>query len=340
MAAGFYVLHEHPAGATSWRVHCVEQLAQSPVVGSFVAHMCAFGMTSTDDEGRVGPVLKPTRFLSNSPPMLRRLSKLCKRDHVHQKLEGGKRTQMSSFHPLPLLKAILQGITDTQHCTGMTEHLVEDEYEASLLMNVSTESSPEPNAVPNDPQALSPGTLPVEGGGTVQIHYKLQDFKHTYLDEYTREPLPHKLVMSAIQEELEYFNRHVWELSDAKRAMGDAEAKLIRTRWVICNKGDAESPDIRARLVATELNTFKPDDFFSLRPHRWRRSASSFLRWHAEGPQRMGAGFSYPLWTSGKLISTACQNASFSYFCRARWGSQPRQWPDSKRASTELVTQG
>ena len=54
------------------------------------------------------------------------------------------------------------------------------------------------------PLLLSPpGEIPVQGGGTRKIHYALQDFRATYLDEYTREPLPHELVRAAIREELE-----------------------------------------------------------------------------------------------------------------------------------------
>ena len=30
--------------------------------------------------------------------------------------------------------------------------------------------------------------------------------------------------------------------------------KLVRCRWVLCNKGDAANPDVRARLVACEVN--------------------------------------------------------------------------------------
>ena len=78
-------------------------------------------------------------------------------------------------------------------------------------------------------------------GGRIGIS-KLQDLKATYLDEYTREPLPHMLMRQAMQEELEYFNKHVWELSDAQRALDDKEAKTIRTRWVICNKGTRIAP--------------------------------------------------------------------------------------------------
>ena len=65
----------------------------------------------------------------------------------------------------------------------------------------------------------------------------------------------------AIIEELNYFNDRVWELADAKKVLGDADSKAVRTRWVICNKGDTADPDIRARLVACEVNTYKSDDF-------------------------------------------------------------------------------
>ena len=92
-------------------------------------------------------------------------------------------------------------------------------------------------------------------GGEVKIHYDIKEFKETYLDEYTREPLPHHLVREAIRDELDYFNSKVRELSDAKKVMGEEGSKVIRTRWVICNKGDASTPDIRARLVACELAT-------------------------------------------------------------------------------------
>ena len=36
-------------------------------------------------------------------------------------------------------------------------------------------------------------------------------------------------------------------------------ARPIRTRWVLCNKGDTERPEIRARLVAREVNTYKDE---------------------------------------------------------------------------------
>ena len=37
-------------------------------------------------------------------------------------------------------------------------------------------------------------------------------------------------------------------------------------RWVCCNKGDRESPDIRARWCAKEVATYKSDAFFAATP--------------------------------------------------------------------------
>ena len=57
-------------------------------------------------------------------------------------------------------------------------------------------------------------------------------------------------------------NDRVWGISDAKKLMDDKDVKSIRTKWVITNKGDHANPDIRARLVAQEVNTFRSDDVF------------------------------------------------------------------------------
>ena len=37
-------------------------------------------------------------------------------------------------------------------------------------------------------------------------------------------------------------------------AKSDPDAKLVRSRWALCNKEDDDSPDVKARLVAYELN--------------------------------------------------------------------------------------
>ena len=40
----------------------------------------------------------------------------------------------------------------------------------------------------------------------------------------------------------------------------------ISIRWIDINKGDAEKPNYRSRLVAREINTHKRDDLFAATP--------------------------------------------------------------------------
>ena len=44
------------------------------------------------------------------------------------------------------------------------------------------------------------------------------------------------------------------------------DGKIIPSRWVLCNKGDAEHPDVRARLVGCEVNTYTDDSFYASTP--------------------------------------------------------------------------
>ena len=49
-------------------------------------------------------------------------------------------------------------------------------------------------------------------------------------------------------------------------ALATPDSKVIPSRWVLCNKGDAETPDVRARLVGCEINTYKDDAFYASTP--------------------------------------------------------------------------
>ena len=82
------------------------------------------------------------------------------------------------------------------------------EYETSLSMSMNVL---EPEVAATSENNVKHGVLPVENGGTVKITYDVKHFKPTYLDEYTREPLPRHLVQAAIRDELDYFNSKVWE---------------------------------------------------------------------------------------------------------------------------------
>ena len=91
-------------------------------------------------------------------------------------------------------------------------------------------------------------------------------FRDVYKDEYTSEPLPSAWVESAIQDEIEYFNAKVWVGVPIQEALSDPAAKIIGTRWVVCNKNDTDDPDIRARLVAQEVNVHGDPSLFAATP--------------------------------------------------------------------------
>ena len=168
------------------------------------------------------------------------------------------RAANASFYPMGLLKAILKGMQMTRDAQHTAKALEDEGWDAVLSLSINAVHEEHEDAV-QDEEPPS-GTLPRAGGGHVNITYDPIHFKTTYYDEYTREPLPTHLVRKAIIEELEYFNAKVWELDDARKVMANKDSKVIRTRWVMCNKGDAVEPDVRARLVACEVANYKTDE--------------------------------------------------------------------------------
>ena len=78
-------------------------------------------------------------------------------------------------------------------------------------------------------------------GGHIDIKYDPRNFKKVYRDEYTNEILPQKLVVEAIREELNDFNNTVWNLAEPSDTRKLQDAKTVRSKWVLCNNGDAES---------------------------------------------------------------------------------------------------
>ena len=83
MALGRHFVYEHPLGASSWELAEVRDLLRDKRVLTSELHMCEFGLTSTDADGRVGPVMKPTRILTNDPGIAEALRRRCQGDHKH-----------------------------------------------------------------------------------------------------------------------------------------------------------------------------------------------------------------------------------------------------------------
>ena len=101
---GGYFLHEHPRDAKSWKDPPIQHLLHRRDVHLVRCDQCRFGALTAvceswkGGQGKQAPVLKPTRFMSNSMPMLRRLHGLCPRDHAHRPLLEG-RAASAAFCP-------------------------------------------------------------------------------------------------------------------------------------------------------------------------------------------------------------------------------------------------
>ena len=70
------------------------------------------GLKKGDTAESLMPPMSATRFMSNSPHMLKHLHRRFDRSHKHQPLKGG-RSADDVLYPLPLLGAIIRGMHDT-----------------------------------------------------------------------------------------------------------------------------------------------------------------------------------------------------------------------------------
>jgi len=109
---GRYFLHEHPAGATSWKEECVETIWRNPSVERIVNDQCQFGQEHGGE-----PVMKPTGWMSNSPHILQQLRKrctgprgICSYTGTPHRHATGKVARDAAIYPFLLCKAILLGL--------------------------------------------------------------------------------------------------------------------------------------------------------------------------------------------------------------------------------------
>ena len=89
LARGAHFLHEHPLTATSWGEPAITALRAQPQVQEVTAHQCCFGFEARDPSRSMELVMKPTRFMSSAPLLLKELARRCSRGHRHTQLLGG-----------------------------------------------------------------------------------------------------------------------------------------------------------------------------------------------------------------------------------------------------------
>ena len=262
IGSGRHFLHEHPQTASSWMEVGVKSLAQDPSIHIVTGDQCMYGLVTPSENGETMPARKSTTFMTSSRPMADLLGKRCDKSHTHQPLVGG-RCKDAAFYPLKLIQTILRGVAATRDATEAIDRAGQEHKD--LIHSIMAVGGQIPKAGEGDPFKSS---IPRVAGGNVQVTYTDVNFRAKYIDEYTGDTLEPEAIASAIREELNYFNSRVWQIELKSNVTSDPDAILVRSRWVLCNKGDNRTPDMRARLVACEINKGgeKPDAFFASTP--------------------------------------------------------------------------
>ena len=129
--------------------------------------------------------------------MLKHLGRRCDKSHQHQPLEGD-RCADDAFYPLPLIRAILQGMHDTARADQHARDETAEELRKVAALMFSSKTRSEPN------ESVSIGKIKMKrvGSGKVEVDFNTLNFKSQYFVECTGEPLPNHLVRTAMIEEM------------------------------------------------------------------------------------------------------------------------------------------
>ena len=84
------------------------------------------------------------------------------------------------------------------------------------------------------------------------------------MDDVTGKPLIRELVLQARKDEMNKFSQHnVY----TKRPISECVRKQpIGCKWIDINKGDANNPNYKSRIVAKEIKRGPSDDMFAATP--------------------------------------------------------------------------
>ena len=108
---GRVFLHEHPAGASSWKLGMMEKLRVQPGVEICTADQCMYGLTTQDDKGSTARARKTTKFMTNSHEIAKQLGRRRDNSHKHYPLVSG-RAAAAAVYPQELCRAVCAGLKE------------------------------------------------------------------------------------------------------------------------------------------------------------------------------------------------------------------------------------
>ena len=208
-----WFVHEHPWGADSWSLPCVEALLQDARVECVMCDQCMFGQWAQDADGTWSLARKRTGFMTNCAGIAREVEKKCDEGHQHVRLLGGLAAQAARY-PLRLVLAILRGFVWELRATGNLDAL--------------------------------------GCGPTVEEANLAESQDPDVEDEITGVMLDGTAVRRAKLEEIAYMHKlKIYEGATVEEAKENG-CVPIPTRWVHTNKGDETDVQIRSRIVIQE----------------------------------------------------------------------------------------
>ena len=256
------------------------------------AHQCRYGLTShiSSKGGERGPVKKATGFMTSSRYIADQLSKKCDGSHKHVHLMGG-RAAAAQVYPDELCEAILRGVVNQKKAdaqglvsTGIMSGSQARSFIGSLGFSMGSnvvEAAGMTRPIGKWPESWCDPVHEANGGNDkfgsrpqrgIEIlkgeldSLIIKDGIAVAKDDVTGAELVPDLVKKARAEEMSYFKKlKVYDVvpRSHQRTTG---GKVIGTRWVDVNKGDAANPNCRSRLVGREFNIGKDDTLYAATP--------------------------------------------------------------------------
>jgi hypothetical protein len=189
MDSGRYFVHEHPLYAGSWELPLIKDLMADPRVDRVHGDQCQYGAQVRFGNKLGMPIKKPSGFMSNSPEVLKSLSRKCRgTDGRCSRTKGGNHAPCAgdiakdaARYPAGLVRAVLRG------------------FEAQLRKD---------GAIQNGIYGIQPRfdedpVMQMEGVEQRIVNGMVATGK--FKDDLTRQPLVDILVQEARKKELEYF---------------------------------------------------------------------------------------------------------------------------------------
>ncbi len=212
---------------------------------------CGLGMTSTDANGITRPAKKRTRVLTNSGHIAAALRRYqWSGGHTHTTLEGG-RAKPCEKYPQQFTELIVRGL----------QRELEDKNFAKAAFDKLDISSQMP-ALMSIIEELERKQLAVPEHEADEVSMNQLHGDCEFVDDISGKSLNRAEVIQARLLEMRFFKR----LNVYTKVPREPWTKTITTKWLDVNKGDAQNPNIRSRLVGRELNLSKRDDLFAGTP--------------------------------------------------------------------------